>query len=165
MTSAGITEVGPRRGFAYVGFVDPSGGGADGFALAVAHRDDDVMILDVVRERRNVSPELVTKEYASILHSYGISTVYGDNNAGSWPQQAFARHAITYRRSDKNRSELYLSCLPLITSRRVDLLDHKKMPTQFAGLVRRTSPGGATRSIIRTRIMTISATRRLGRWS
>jgi len=39
-----------KSGLKYVGFVDPSGGSADSFTLAVAHRDAESLILDAIRE-------------------------------------------------------------------------------------------------------------------
>jgi hypothetical protein len=76
------------------------------------------------------------------MKSYGISTVTGDNYAKAWPQEAFRRHGIVYRRADQVRSDIYLACAPLIRSGRVELLDCPKCITQFATLERKTSPAG-----------------------
>lgn len=74
--------------------------------------------------------------------TYNILTVTGDNYAGSWPKEAFARHGINYRTSDKVRSELYLAFLPLVNSQRVELLDHPKMVLQFQTLICQTGRSG-----------------------
>jgi hypothetical protein len=44
--------------------------------------------------------------------------------------------------SDKSKSELCGALLPLLNSRRVDLLDDKRLVSQLLGLERRTARGG-----------------------
>jgi hypothetical protein len=47
----------------YHGFVDLSGGGNDSCAVAIAHREDDLVILDCLREvRPPLSPDSVVPE-------------------------------------------------------------------------------------------------------
>src|SRR5215831_4373320 len=45
-----VRERAPIQGVRYYGFVDPSGGSADSMSLAVGHREDDVVVLDALRE-------------------------------------------------------------------------------------------------------------------
>jgi hypothetical protein len=127
----------------YVAFCDPSGGGADSFTMAIAHAANDVAVLDLVIERRPpFSPEAVVAEFSSVLKSYGLSSVSGDRYAGEWPREAFMRQGgIQYVPSQRNKSEIYGSTLPLINSRRVDLLDNQKLILQFVGLERRVGRG------------------------
>jgi hypothetical protein len=47
--SVGVRE---RPGVTYSAFVDPSGGSADSMTLAIDHREDNVAVLDAIRERR-----------------------------------------------------------------------------------------------------------------
>jgi len=76
-------------------FTDPSGGSADSFTLAIGHRQDDVAVVDAVREvRPPFSPENVVGEFCALLKSYRISSVQGDKYAGIWPVEQFARHEI-----------------------------------------------------------------------
>jgi hypothetical protein len=140
--SPGVLERAPSQNIKYVGFVDPSGGGADAFTIAIAHRDKTDLILDAVRERVRASPEATVAEYAELLKSYRIATVVGDNYGGDWPKEAFLRNGIEYRKSDKVRSELYLATLPLINAQRADLLDVPKIVNQFMTLERRTGRQG-----------------------
>jgi hypothetical protein len=51
------------------------------------------------------------------------------------------RHAY----SERDRSQIYVEALPLLTSGRARLIDSKKLTLQFASLERRTSPGGRDR--------------------
>ena len=63
----------------YSAFVDPSGGSADSFTLAIGHREDDTVVVDAVRERKPpFSPESVVDEYAKLLERYVVNEVVGD---------------------------------------------------------------------------------------
>jgi hypothetical protein len=139
----GVYERKPDRARRYTAFVDPSGGAADAFTMAVSHREGDTVILDAVRERKPpFSPEAVVEEYSDFLKTYRITKVRGDRYAGEWPREQFRKRGINYEPSEKNRSELYLDMLPLINSGGVDLLDNDRLVTQLLGLERRTSRAG-----------------------
>jgi hypothetical protein len=140
----GVFERAPLAGIAYTAFCDPSGGSADAFSLALAHRDPDGrLVLDCVRERMPpFSPEDVVNEFAAILKSYRCASVSGDKYAGEFPRELFQKRGVTYRPSERSKSELYVELLPLINSRRVDLLDDRKGISQLIGLERRTARSG-----------------------
>ncbi len=136
-------ELPPRSDVVYFGFVDPSGGSQDSMTLAVAHWENEHAVLDVTRERRPpFSPDDVVREFAALLHSYGINSVLGDRYAGEWPRERFQTHGITYVAADHTKSELYGTLLPLLNSGRVELLDDRRLVAQLAGLERRTARGG-----------------------
>src|SRR5262249_57134979 len=46
--SLNVRERPPIEGVKYFGFIDPSGGSGDSFTMAIAHRDGEVAILDLV---------------------------------------------------------------------------------------------------------------------
>jgi hypothetical protein len=139
----GIRERAPVSGIRYSAFVDPSGGSADSFTLAIAHKQGDIAILDAIRERKPpFSPEDVVKEYAALLKSYGIRKVIGDRYAGEWPRERFKIHGITYEPAAKPKSDLYRDSLALLNSGRVDLLDDARLTAQLISLERRTARGG-----------------------
>jgi hypothetical protein len=146
--SVEILERPPERGITYHGFVDPSGGSADSFSCAVAHRTGYAsvgrpVILDVIREiRPPFSPDSVVAEYAHLLKTYGITKVVGDRYAGAWPVDAFQKYGITYEPSAKPKSDIYRDLLPAINSKQIDLLDHTKLVNQLTSLERRTARGG-----------------------
>ena len=124
-------------------FVDPSGGSADSMTLAIAHRERGVAVLDALRERKPpFSPEDVVREFAALLKSYGITSVTGDRYAGEWPRERFREHGITYVLSERTKGAIYLDGLPMLNSRKVELLDHRLLVTQLCGLERRTARGG-----------------------
>lgn len=140
----GTIELPPVRGVRYVGFVDPSGGSADSFTLAIAHLDRERRaVLDAVREvTPPFSPEQTIADFCVLLRSYGISSVRGDRYGGDFPPSIFRKFGIAYAPSEWTKSELFRDLLPLLNSGRVLLLDHPKIATQLVGLERRTARGG-----------------------
>jgi hypothetical protein len=136
-------ELPPLGSANYAAFVDPSGGSSDSFTLAIAHREHDRAVLDLIREvQAPFSPESVVQEFSDILKRYRISTVTGDRYAGEWPAEQFAKRGIQYRPAERTRSELYLELLPALASRQCELLDNKRLMAQLASLERRTSRVG-----------------------
>lgn len=143
VTVPGRRELPPVEETRYVGFTDPSGGSQDSFTLALAHREAERVVLDVVRERRPpFSPEAVVREFAEVLAAYRVTEVQGDRYAGEWPREQFRKVGIEYRASEKVKSDLYRELLPLVNGGRVELLEHPKLAAQLAGLERRVSRGG-----------------------
>ncbi len=125
----------------YTAFVDPAGGGADEYCLAIGHKEGDVTVIDVLRARRGI-PADITAEYAELLKSYRIRKVTGDKYAGSWPGDEFKKHKIEYSPSEKPKSMLYLDLLPGLNSGSVELPPDDRLVNQLIGLERRTSRAG-----------------------
>jgi hypothetical protein len=139
----GLLERAPQSGLRYTAFVDPSGGSADSFTLAISHHDANQVFLDCVREvRPPFSPEAVVGEFAQLCKSYRITKVCGDRYAGEWPREQFRKLGIAYELAPKPKSDLYRDLLPIINSRKVELLDHAKLIAQLCGLERRTARSG-----------------------
>ncbi len=139
----GRYELPPQSRYHYVGFVDPSGGSADSMTLAISHREGDAAILDAVRELRPpFSPENAVDQFANVLKSYGIKKVVGDSYAGQWPRERFKKCGVSYEVAELHKSDIYRDALPLLNSRRVELLDHPRLTAQLCGLERRTARGG-----------------------
>ena len=142
--SRGVRERAPRPGITYHGFVDPSGGSADSMTLCIGHLDRtrQIVVIDCLREvRPPFSPEGVTAEFAETLRSYNLSSITGDRYAGEWPREQFSKFGIIYNAAAKPKTELYLDLLPLINSRRIELLDYPRAISQLLGLERRTTRG------------------------
>lgn len=139
----GARERPPERKHDYIAFVDPSGGSSDAMTLAIAHKEGETEILDVIRERKPpFSPEAVVEEYAGLIRSYRCSKVFGDRYAGEWPREQFQKRGVFYEPADKSKSEIYVDLLPLINSGAIDLLDHDRLTLQLTSLERRTSRAG-----------------------
>ena len=128
-------------GVSYAAFVDPAGGGADEFTLAIGHMDGETAVIDLLRGRHG-SPAEITGEYATILQAYGIRSVSGDRYAGAWPRDQFAKHGIEYETAALDRSGLYLEFLARLNSEAVELPPDDLMRRQFASLERRTARSG-----------------------
>ena len=139
----GVLERPPERKHFYRAFTDPSGGVRDSFTLAIAHREDECVVLDLLREAKSpFRPDEVVARFSDDLRRYGVHTVVGDAYAGEWPVERFQNHGIKYQRADRVRSQLYLGALPAFMGARVLLLDETRLVMQLAGLERRTGRSG-----------------------
>lgn len=140
----GREELPPLDEYSYVAFADgASGAGADSMTLAIAHRESETFVLDLVLEvRPPFSPDAVVAQFAEICRRYNIFHVTGDRWAPGFQSEAYERHSIQYRVSEKSKSEIYLSVIPLLSSGRVELLDNDRLATQLCSLERRTARGG-----------------------
>ena len=139
----GIFERPHDRKQTYVAFCDPSGGSADSFTLAIAHREGKTNVLDLVRDRPPpFSPEAVIEEYAKLCKQYRITSIKGDRYAGEFPRELFRKHGVNYETSEKSKSELYGELVASINSTSLGLLDSPKLTSQLIGLERKTRSGG-----------------------
>lgn len=142
-TRPGPLELPPAKAHNYTAFVDPSGGVADAFTLAICHREEGRVIVDCVRAiKPPFSPESVVDEYCDLLKTYGLHRVTGDAYAGEWPREQFHKRGIDYIKADRNRSALYRDLLPLLNSERVELPPLEQLAQEICSLERRTARGG-----------------------
>jgi hypothetical protein len=142
--SSGVRERPPQANVRYLSFTDPSGGGSDSFTLCIAHRErqGDIVVVDCLRETKPpFSPSSVVEEYCRLLKSYGVARIHGDKYAGEWPREQFKRHGVTYETAEHTKSEYYVDLLPLLNSRRIDLLDNARLANQLISLERRSRAG------------------------
>jgi hypothetical protein len=140
---AGRRELPPRSGVAYTAFVDPSGGASDSMTLGIAHVEDGVAILDLLRERRPpFAPSDVVSDFAADIKRYCVSAAYGDRYGAEWVRESFVKAGIAYRHSEKSKSDLYGELIPLVNSMGVELLDSPRLLAQLESLERRTARGG-----------------------
>jgi len=139
----GRIELPPIAGVKYSAFVDPSGGSKDSMTLGISHTENDVKILDAIREAKPpFSPDQVVRDFADLLKRYRMSNVVGDRYAGEWPRERFRVYGIYYKPADKPKSDLYRDFMPLINSGQVELLDNDILINQIINLERRTGRGG-----------------------
>jgi hypothetical protein len=138
-------EIMPDSITRYSAFCDPSGGSADSMTLAIAHYDKKAAcgVVDATRTvKPPFSPEAVVEEFCELLNSHRIREVTGDAYAGEWPREQFRKRGISYRKSDRNKSEIYRDLLPLLNSQKVELPPDPQLERELLGLERRTSRGG-----------------------
>jgi len=139
----GRIELPPLSGVNYFAFTDPSGGSKDAFTMAIAHKENDIIVIDAIRTMKPpFSPESVVDEFCTTLKLYRISEVNGDRYAGEWPREQFRKRNINYKTADKPKSDLYRDMLPIINSGRVELLDNDQSINELTNLERRTARGG-----------------------
>ncbi len=138
---SGPLELPRRAGLSYVGFVDPTGGGADEFTLAIGHREGEALVVDLVRGRKG-NPAAICADYAATLKAYGITQVAGDRYAGEWVPTEFARHGIRYQAAAGVRSELYATLAPALNAGAVELPPCEVVAKQLTALERRTTRSG-----------------------
>jgi hypothetical protein len=113
---------------------------------AIGHTEGDIAVVDAIVEIvPPFSPPDACAQIAGVLRSYNISTTTGDRWGLNFVSSEFQRHGITVEYSDKNRSDLYRECLPILRSRRARLLSNEKMVSQFANLERRALTNGGER--------------------
>ena len=70
------------------------------------------------------------------------STAGNNTYAGEWPREQFRKRGIEYKRSEKNKSEIYRDFLPLMNAHRVELPPNPELGRELIGLERRTARGG-----------------------
>lgn len=140
----GRYEVPRLEGVTYSAFCDPSGGRQDSMTLGIAHKAKDGMtVLDALREQRPpFQPKNIVEEFSQTLKTYRIVEIESDRYAAEWVSGAFREHGIEVKNSSLTASEIYLSFLPLAANASVELLDSKRLKSQFAGLERKARAGG-----------------------
>jgi hypothetical protein len=115
----------------YHAFVDPSGGSADSFTLAIAHGEQDRVVLDLVQEiKPPFSPADAVAEFAVVLRQYGLRECAGDRYGGQWVAERFKDVGIDYVPSERAKSQIYTEFLPLLNSGKVELLDNARLISQ-----------------------------------
>jgi hypothetical protein len=137
-------ELSPEAGRSYYAHTDPAGGsGGDSFALAIAHREGNGVVVDLVRERKPpFMPSQVIDEFVPLLKSYRIGKVTGDRWAGGFPPEAFQKGGIRYEPSKQVKSDFYRDALAMLNSGRIVLPKNDRLFNQLVSLERHVARGG-----------------------
>lgn len=147
-TDGGVHQREYKQGLQYSAHCDPSGARGDSFTCAIGHVEKGVGILDLLLEAKPpFSPESVVQEFCDMLKLYHIAVVHGDKWGAEFVQEMFRKRGIRYIEADCSTSDYFAGFLPILTSSRVRLLDHRKLASQLCGLERRTSRVGAKDAI------------------
>jgi hypothetical protein len=136
-----------RQGVLYWCFVDASSGTeqGDSFAAAIAHKENDKVVIDAVREViPPFSPaDVVSNTIVPLCKTYGIiDRVHGDNYAGNYPQELCRKASYQYEVWTRHKSDLYRDMLPAITSRQITLPRHERLINQTCSLERSVKRSG-----------------------
>jgi hypothetical protein len=140
-------ELAPVPGTNYFIFVDPASGaeGGDSYAFAVAHRFEDQVIVDAVREVRSpFSPSQVIEQVAIPLCKFwNVSAVVGDNYAGQFAKEPFLTAGLQYELAAAHKTALYADpFLSLLNSRKIVLPRNDRLIAQICALERSVQRSG-----------------------
>jgi hypothetical protein len=136
-------ELPPRTGTRYYAFCDPSGGRHDAFTLCIGHRESELFVADVIRGKRPpFDPHQVVKDYAALAREYRCSSVHGDRYSAEWVTTSFKAAGISYKPSEKSKSDLYLESLPIFTRSDVSIPDFAPLLRELRLLERAAHKGG-----------------------
>jgi hypothetical protein len=136
-------ELPPRGNHRYSAFVDPSGGRHDAFTLAIAHREGETIVIDLVRGvRPPFDPHEVVRDFAALVREYRVTQVRGDRYSAEWVVSAFKDAGISYKPAEKTKSDLYLEVLPLFTRAGIRIPDLAPLLRELRLLERQTHRGG-----------------------
>jgi hypothetical protein len=136
-------ELPPLTAQHYVAFVDASGGRHDHYTIAVGHKEGECYVIDAVRGAAPpFDPQAVTQEYARLLQDYRIGAVTGDAYGQEWVESTWRACGISYHRSERVRSAIYLESLPVFTRGLVALPDHPRLSRELRLLERCTHRSG-----------------------
>lgn len=105
--------------------VDQSGlSGRDRFAMSIAHRERDGMVVDVQRRWATKSGSRIIAEIKETVTPYGISSVSVDRYAGGWVKEAFERQGFEVTVRDL-LPPIYVNMKSLVISGSLSLPDVK----------------------------------------
>jgi hypothetical protein len=140
----GVCERPPVAGIKYECFTDPSGGSADSMVGAIGHVENNIVVLDALREiKAPFDPDSATAELVQLFRYYGCKLTNGDRYAAAWSAQAFEKRGVAYKHCDLPRTGLYLNLLPHLNAKTIKLLDHTRAINQICSLERSTRRGAA----------------------
>lgn len=128
----------------YVGGLDASGGRGDATCAAVAHLDDDnLVVVDACRRwAAPHDPAVVARQAADFLAVYGLRTASADQYAAGFARTVYQAVGVALLDAPGTRSDAYLHLLPLLTQSRVELPPDPVLRTELLTLERRTRSGG-----------------------
>jgi hypothetical protein len=132
----------PVENVSYFAFCDMSGGSSDDAGLAVAHKEQGRIVLDLIIDqgpRPPFDPRQAVTRFAETLYRYKVTSIMGDKYAGLTFRQDFERHGIHYEVCDLTKSQLYEQLEPRLNANEVVLLDVPKLESQLLGLIWRNN--------------------------
>ncbi len=111
--------------------------------MSVAHKQNDQIIIDCIREiRPPFSPTAAVEYLAHTVKSYRCRQVMGDHYAGEFPRELFKKHGIDYEVCKTPKSDLFRDLLPLLNSGAITLPPNDRLVAQVVGLERRVTRAG-----------------------
>lgn len=134
-------ELPPTPQLSYHCFVDAASGVPEGdsYAIAIAHKDGDRVVVDAIREIRPPFSafEVIDSVLVPLCKAYRISKASGDSFAGEFSREPVRRAGIGYELAQKHKSDLYLDpFLPMLNAGKIDLPRNDRAVNQICSLER-----------------------------
>jgi hypothetical protein len=140
----------PQRDVKYYAFANLSGGSSDDACLAISHAEDGICVLDLVVKQNGpapFNPRNAVAKFCDILHDWNISSVVGDDYAGSTFRHDFYDRGVKYISSHLDKTEIYETFEPRLNAGEVRIYNEPTLIQQLLTLVVRGAkvdhePGG-----------------------
>jgi hypothetical protein len=127
----------------YMAGADISGSRVDATAATVVHPDGQRIIVDACRVwRAPHDPAQVAREMAAFLAGYGLHSATADQYGAGLTVSIYGEAGVALVPASVNRSQAYLSLLPLLLTGRIELPPEPRLRQELLGLERRTARGG-----------------------
>jgi hypothetical protein len=130
----------PEDRVTYWAFVDMSGGSSDDAVLAIAHRVEKRVIIDLVEKQAGgcpFDPRAAVAKFTEILKRYKLTRVVGDRYAGETFRLDYQARGVVYKCSELTTSELYEQMEPRVNAGEVELPDLPVLTEQLLTLVQK----------------------------
>jgi hypothetical protein len=121
-------------------FVDMSGGSSDDAVLAIAHKVEKRIVVDLVEKQAGrcpFDPRAAVAKFTEILRRYRLTHVIGDRYAGETFRLDFQGRGVVYQCSELTTSELYEQMEPRVNAGEVELPDLPVLTEQLLTLVQK----------------------------
>lgn len=136
--SVGVRKRSFQYGIKYFAFVDMSGGSNDNAVLAIAHKEDDCIVLDCIEKQAGgtpFDPRKAVEKFCSIMDEYNCTVVYGDGYAGQTFRLDFEADGKKYQVIKQSASDILEKLEPKINAGEVRLLDDATLIEELCTLV------------------------------
>jgi hypothetical protein len=132
-----------RADVAYRAHIDSSSGRSDSAVLSIAHREDELIVIDcVVARRPPFDPAVALQEFAEVLRSYDLYYCGVDRYAPGFVEAALSQGGVSAEIAAKTTSEIFLEVAPHFMTHSVRLPNDKALLSELKNLERRTSRTG-----------------------
>jgi hypothetical protein len=137
----------PADGVRYSAAIDPAFS-RDAFALGIAHREDETLVVDGVWTWNRAGFESTLDQVADVVRRYGVRTVRSDQFSSQAVLEGLQRRRLGCEPvawDAKSKWEAFSRLKALIRMRTIELPDDDALRAELVGLEARALPSGLTR--------------------
>lgn len=141
--------------FKYFGFIDSAGLSIsqtakfnDEFASGVAHVDGSKIVIDALRgwkamtDGKRITPEDAAEKTMDLFEKFQVREVLCDQYGAGYNENRFSLKGYKFEKVKLNKSDLFLSAIPLLNDGDVELLDEEISVRQLKSLERKRGTTG-----------------------